>query len=88
MAARKPHRHTRHWRGRLIAFGLAVATAAIAGYVWRSVQPPAATARPSQANARRALPQASGDVGGEDFSASERQGLEEVLKRRSAGKQP
>ncbi len=88
MAARKPHRRARRGRSRLIAFGLAVAAAAIAGYVWRSMQPPAVKARSPQANAGRALPRASGDAGAEDFSASERQGLEDVLKRRSMGKQP
>ncbi len=88
MSARRSRRRSRRRRSLLILLGFAVAAAAIAGYVWRSAQPPPSASHPRHASPGGQPPQASADEGGEDFSASERQGLADVLKRRSAGKQP
>ncbi len=88
MSAQRSRRRSRRRRSFLILLGFAVAAAAIVGYVWRSTQPPPSASRSGHASPGGQLPQASADEGTEEFTASERQGLEDVLKRRSTGKQP
>jgi hypothetical protein len=75
-------RRRRNW---LAFLALVISVALIGGYLWRALQPhppPAFREVPSRVQ----QPNAPAN-GGEDFTASEQQGLEDVLRGRGAGKQ-
>ena len=77
-------RRRRNWLAVLV---LTISAALIAAYLWRALQPqphppPAFREVPNQVQ----QPSAPNDSG-EDFTAAERQGLQDALKGRGAGKQ-
>jgi hypothetical protein len=78
----KRRRH-RNW---LAFLALVVSAALVGAYFWRALQPSQPPPAPEQAPSRVQQPGAPAG-GGEDFTAAERQGLEDALKRRGAGKQ-
>jgi len=75
-------RRRRNW---LAVLALVISTALIGAYLWRALQPhppPALREVPS-----RVQQPSTPANGGEDFTAAERQGLQNALKRGGAGKQ-
>jgi hypothetical protein len=78
----KRRRH-RNW---LAFLALVISAALVGAYLWSALQPSQPPPTPSQAPSRVQQPSAPAR-GGEDFTAVERQGLEDALKRRGAGKQ-
>jgi hypothetical protein len=74
-------RRRRNW---LAVLALVISVALIGAYLWRALQPhppPALREVPSRVE-RPSTPV----NGGEDFTAAERQGLQDALKGRGAGK--
>ena len=78
----KRQRH-RNW---LAFLALALSAALVGAYLWRALQPSRVPPAPEEAPNRVQQPSAPAN-GGEDFTAVERQGLEDALKRRGTGKQ-
>jgi hypothetical protein len=76
-------RRRRTW---LAFLALVISAALIGAYLWRALQPSQLPPAPSEVPSRVQQPSPPAR-GGEDFSAAERQGLEDALKRRGAGKQ-
>jgi hypothetical protein len=83
--ARRKSKRRRH-RKWLVFLALVASAAFVGAYLWSALgpsqPPPAPTEMPS-----RVQPPTVPANGGEDFTASERQGLEDVLKRGGARKQ-
>jgi ABC-type sugar transport system substrate-binding protein len=78
----------RRKRGRLVVtLILACAAVLVAAAVWRCWPTLFSEPRSEPRQVEQPKPGALPKSGGEDFSAAERQGLEDVLKRHGAGKQ-
>ena len=80
---RSKRRRHRNW---LVFLALVASAALVGAYLWRALQPSHLPPAPEQEPSRVQQPSAPAS-GGEDFTAAERQGLEDALKRRDAGKQ-
>ena len=76
-------RRRRTWLAVLV---LMISAALIAAYLWRALQPSQPPPAREQAPSRVQQPSAPAN-GGEDFTAAERQGLQDALKGGGAGKQ-
>jgi hypothetical protein len=76
-------RRRRTW---LACLALVIAAALVGAYLWLALQPSYPPPAPSEVPSRVQQPSAPAN-GGEDFTTAERQGLEDALKRRGAGKQ-
>ena len=85
-----PRRATKRRRRRaaLVILVLVIGGVVAGTYIWRTMQPPHAVPTGTASPSHVQPPNAAVAPSGEDFSAAERQGLEEVLKHRGAGKQP
>ncbi|MFI5398829.1 MAG: hypothetical protein ACHQ9S_25145 [Candidatus Binatia bacterium] len=70
----------------VVALMLAGAALLVAVAVWRTWPVPPAEPRPEASHAEQPKPRAPSKSDSEDFSAAERQGLEDILKRHGAGK--
>lgn len=84
--ARHTSKRRRH-RNWLAFLALAISVALIGAYLWRALQP-----QPHPSPAFREVPSrvqqpSTPANGGEDFTAAERQGLQDALKGGGAGKQ-
>jgi hypothetical protein len=83
--ARRRSKRRRH-RNWLVFLALVASAAFVGAYLWSARQPsqlPPISPEPPSRVQQPSTP----TNGGEDFTAAERQGLEEVLKRRGTGKQ-
>ena len=80
---RSKRRRHRNW---LVFLALVASAALVGAYLWSALQPSHPPQVPEQAPSRVQQPSAPAN-GAEDFTAAERQGLEDALKRRGAGKQ-
>jgi hypothetical protein len=83
--ARRRSKRRRH-RNWLVFLALVASAALVGAYLWRAVQPSQPPPTSSEVPSGVQQPSAPASVG-EDFTAAERQGLEDALKRRGAGKQ-
>lgn len=81
---RRAARRVRRRRSQL-ALILAAAAVIVGVCLWRVARPWHSVISGAAAPSRVQQPGAPTTHGGEDFSAAERQGLEDVLKRRAAG---
>jgi hypothetical protein len=83
--ARRRGKRRRHpyW---LVFLALVASAALVGAYLWSALQPSQLPPVPTEMPSRVQQPTVPAN-GGEDFTASERQGLEDVLKRGGARKQ-
>jgi hypothetical protein len=83
--ARRRGKRRRH-RNWLAFLALVISAALVGAYLWSVLQPSQSPPTPGQAPSRVQQPSAPAN-GAEDFTAAERQGLKDALKRHGAGKQ-
>jgi hypothetical protein len=83
--ARRTSKRRRH-RKWLVFLALVASAAFIAAYLWSALGPSQPLPAPTDTPSRVQQPGAPTN-GGEDFTAAERQGLEDALKRHGGGKQ-
>jgi hypothetical protein len=83
--ARRRSKRRRH-RSWLVFLALLASAAFVGAYLWSALGPSQPPPAPTEMPSRVQQPNAPAQ-GGEDFTAAERQGLEDALKRHGAGKQ-
>jgi hypothetical protein len=83
--ARRRSKRRRH-RNWLVLLALVASAAFVGAYLWSALQPSQPPSAPTEMPSRVQQPGAPAN-GGEDFTAAERQGLQDVLKRRDTRKQ-
>jgi hypothetical protein len=83
--ARRRSKRRRH-RNWLVFLALVASTAFVGAYLWSALRPSQPPPVSPEAPSRVQQPNAPAQ-GGEDFTAAERQGLQDALRRRGAGKQ-
>ncbi len=80
---RSKRRRRRNW---LVFLALVAAAALVGAYVWSALRPAQPASAPTEIPSRVQQPRAPA-THGEDFTAAERQGLQDALRRHGAGKQ-
>jgi hypothetical protein len=83
--ARRRSKRRRH-RNWLVFLALVASAAFFGAYLWSALQPSQPLPAPTEMPSRVQQPSTPTN-GGEDFTAAERQGLQDVLKRRGTRKQ-